>query len=216
MKKSNGITLIPLIVSIIILLILAGISIHFLIGNNSVINKMFTSKEEHIIQEIREKLNVELQNIISDNVENGINNSQAQSLTDFQKKQNKEDYIAVKKNDKYCIYYQGKYRFEIEEKSNGDQEVVFKAKEFFDPNSIVQLSFINQTLTTTYNENSHDIEFKGAEDGSGEYTYTYDSESVIDNISGTTITLAADTPAGDYTCTVTAKDRCRSNSRNYN
>ncbi len=39
MKKQNGITLIALIITIIVLLILAGVSISLVVGDNGVLNK---------------------------------------------------------------------------------------------------------------------------------------------------------------------------------
>lgn len=207
MKKSNGITLIPLIVSIIILLILAGISIHFLIGNNSVINKMFTSKEVHIIQEIREELNVKLQNIISDNVEKGINNSKLQSLHNFEN----QGYQIKAVNDK-CYLYQERYKFEIREKKNGDQEVVFIAKDSEIKAVAENLVFENQEINTTYSEYEQNKSIIGVTNVSGNFVYTYKENSIPDDadgyieFDGKKITLKSGTPAGTYEYTVTATD----------
>lgn len=46
MKKNRGITLIALVITIIVLLILAGISIATLTGQNGILNKANTAKEE--------------------------------------------------------------------------------------------------------------------------------------------------------------------------
>ena len=45
MKKQKGITLIALIITIIVLLILAGVSIATLTGENGLLNKAVTAKE---------------------------------------------------------------------------------------------------------------------------------------------------------------------------
>ena len=45
-QKNKGITLIALIITIIILLILAGISISTLTGDNGILNKASIAKEE--------------------------------------------------------------------------------------------------------------------------------------------------------------------------
>ena len=45
-RQEKGITLIALIITIIILLILAGISLHLLIGNNGILNKTQLAKKE--------------------------------------------------------------------------------------------------------------------------------------------------------------------------
>ena len=46
LKKEKGITLIALVVTIVVLLILAGVSINLVIGNNGIITK---SKEARIV-----------------------------------------------------------------------------------------------------------------------------------------------------------------------
>ena len=54
--KNRGITLIALVVTIVVLLILAGITIALVFGQNGVIKKAQDSKEETAIGEMREKL----------------------------------------------------------------------------------------------------------------------------------------------------------------
>lgn len=56
MKKETGITLIALIVTIIVLLILAGITIGTLMGENGIVNKANIAKERTKIEEYREDL----------------------------------------------------------------------------------------------------------------------------------------------------------------
>ena len=56
MHRKNGITLIALVVTIIVLLILAGITISLVFGSNGVIQKAQDSKEQTKIGEMREKL----------------------------------------------------------------------------------------------------------------------------------------------------------------
>ena len=55
-QKNEGITLIALVVTIVVLLILAGITISLVFGQNGVIKKAQDSKEETAIGEMREKL----------------------------------------------------------------------------------------------------------------------------------------------------------------
>ena len=55
MKKNNGITLIALVISIIVLLILAGVSIAMLTGKNGLITKAISEKEKTEQAEIDEK-----------------------------------------------------------------------------------------------------------------------------------------------------------------
>ena len=57
-KKENGITLIALVVTIVVLIILAGISISMLTGENGIINQAQKAKEETEIGEEKEAISV--------------------------------------------------------------------------------------------------------------------------------------------------------------
>ncbi len=59
-KKNTGITLIALVVTIVVLLILAGITISFIMRGNSVLNEAQNAKEQQKIAEAREKLQMVL------------------------------------------------------------------------------------------------------------------------------------------------------------
>ena len=61
-KSTNGITLVALVITIIILLILAGISISALVGDNGIINKANKAKDETARGEIKEKLEMKVLN----------------------------------------------------------------------------------------------------------------------------------------------------------
>ena len=58
LKNQKGITLIALVITIIILLILAGISIQTLMGENGIINKASIAKEESKKKEYKEELEI--------------------------------------------------------------------------------------------------------------------------------------------------------------
>ena len=55
MNKENGITLISLVITIIVLLILAGVTVATLIGDNGLIGKSGEAKRETEIAEEKEK-----------------------------------------------------------------------------------------------------------------------------------------------------------------
>ena len=57
-KKKSGVTIIALTVTIIVLLILAGVSISILTGDNPIIGKSQESKKEAEIMQYQEKLEV--------------------------------------------------------------------------------------------------------------------------------------------------------------
>ena len=60
MQKENGITIVALVVTIIVLIILAGISINLLLGDNGLITKSQEAKKQQKIAEIKEKISLEL------------------------------------------------------------------------------------------------------------------------------------------------------------
>ena len=55
-KSENGITLVALVITIIVLLILSGVTISTLTGENGLLNKAGEAKEQTIIAQEREKL----------------------------------------------------------------------------------------------------------------------------------------------------------------
>lgn len=57
-KSNSGITLLALVITIIVLIILAGISINLLLGENCLIKKAQNTKETHTIEAIKEKLDI--------------------------------------------------------------------------------------------------------------------------------------------------------------
>lgn len=60
LKNKNGITLIALVITIIVLVILAGISIAIMSGENGILTKAIVSKENTIVGEDKEKINLVL------------------------------------------------------------------------------------------------------------------------------------------------------------
>lgn len=67
LRKNGGITLIVLVVTIIVLIILAGISINLILGENGIIKKAQKAKEKHeeAVQEEREQLDIAYEQIES-------------------------------------------------------------------------------------------------------------------------------------------------------
>ena len=71
-KSTKGITLIALVVTIIILLLLAGISIAMLTGNNGVLTQAKSAKENTRVGEVQEKVKLAAQAALTANLGNGI------------------------------------------------------------------------------------------------------------------------------------------------
>ena len=66
LKQKNGITLIALVITIIVLLILAGISISMLSGDNSILQKVTQSKEKTERAEAKEQAQIDIMAWITD------------------------------------------------------------------------------------------------------------------------------------------------------
>ena len=66
MKNQKGITLIALVITIIVLLILAGVSIAMLTGQNGILTRATESNTETIQAEVEEKINLALNEVYTD------------------------------------------------------------------------------------------------------------------------------------------------------
>ncbi len=76
MKKNKGITLIALVITIIVLLILAGISIATLTGENGVLTKANTAKEQTEIADTIERARVDILGVQTENESEDITKAQ--------------------------------------------------------------------------------------------------------------------------------------------
>lgn len=56
--KNKGITLIALVITIIVLLILAGISINMLSGENGILSRAVESKDKTIEKQVKEEISI--------------------------------------------------------------------------------------------------------------------------------------------------------------
>ena len=80
LKNNKGITLIALVITIIVLLILAGVSIAMLTGNNGILTQANTAKSDTANAEVAEKINMQLQAFKADIMAYG--SIKAATLTD--------------------------------------------------------------------------------------------------------------------------------------
>ena len=63
-QKNRGITLIALVITIIVLLILAGVTITTLTGENGILTKATTAKEQTRAAEVEEQVSISIERII--------------------------------------------------------------------------------------------------------------------------------------------------------
>ena len=58
LKKQNGITLIALVITIVVLIILASVAINITVGENGIFNRAIQAKEQFEMAAVKEKLNL--------------------------------------------------------------------------------------------------------------------------------------------------------------
>ena len=71
LKNNKGITLIALVITIIVLLILAGVSIAMLTGNNGILTQANTAKTDTEKAEVVDRVNMAIQAAYADSLEKG-------------------------------------------------------------------------------------------------------------------------------------------------
>ena len=112
-KKQNGITLIALVITIIVLLILAAVSIAMLTGENGILTKASTAGEKNKEAEAKEKVELILQEYAIQKYTENAN------FEEFLKEKNKSkdiDEYEKGKEDIWTIEVDG-YAFDVNEKT---------------------------------------------------------------------------------------------------
>ena len=169
MKKEKGITLVALVVTIIVLIILAGISINLLLGDNGLITKAKEAKRQQKIAEIKEKISLELASAETDAI---IRNEslEEQQLNDIVSKygilQDDKDTILTK-DDNYEIslkeiwygtlstsgsYSDKKKQIEMLEKELKDLQDKYDELEQINSGNSEVLNDLRNQITTLENE----------------------------------------------------------------
>ena len=123
-KEIKGITLVTLAVTIVILLILAGVSASIIIGNNSLFDRAKSTQKVQTIAGIKEALELEKADIQVEsktvNLENYLEQistgKKNYDLSSTEKIDNKNAYIII--NDQY--------KFLLKDKENGDVEIIYE------------------------------------------------------------------------------------------
>ena len=88
--REYGITLVALIITIVILLILAGIAIAALTGNNGLFSRAQQAKEETIKSQLKEEITMAIQEIQTEELPRG-NNVTLETLAEGQLEEKLED-----------------------------------------------------------------------------------------------------------------------------
>lgn len=160
LKYREGITLISLVVTIIILIILAGISINMLLGENGIIERTKTAKKETLIAQYKEKIDLvkaetgikNKGNIILDNLNDAFNENSQKDWVN--KTEIKDGIIRLTTNDGYLFFVTESI---TEYKGTGDviiPEVIMSDMVEYTPDSSLNWSGITnvkQALDYLYN-----------------------------------------------------------------
>lgn len=182
MKRNHGITLIALVITIIILIILAGVSINIVLGDNGIIAKAKQTKKIQDIARILEKLELEKAVVA---IENG---NIVMLDTYLQHIQNKgiieESDILDPWNivDGKCyIVVEDKYTFLLEQQGNDlkityiENPVILKLETQVDKNSakvkVITFNTIEETYEYSISTDKVNYDIKKSSD-TNEYTYT--------------------------------------------
>ena len=135
-KDTKGITLIALVITIIVLIILAGVVITLSLGNKGIFNRAKQAKEEYEIAAEKEKLGLEITNIQTAIIEN---KNEMATLKDLYEKIDKTKY-EIKLDDEenptlaYVKPVKGNYTFSVDSKFKDvklvDKEESLKVNDF--------------------------------------------------------------------------------------
>ena len=166
-KEIKGITLVTLAVTIVILLILAGVSTSLIIGNDSLFDMAKSTQKVQTIAGIKEALELEKVDIQVEsktvNLENYLeqisNGKKNYDLSSKEKLDDKNAYIIV--NDQY--------KFLLKDKENGDVEITYEG-----------VAVSGDLTLSSYEE-----------------TYTYPNSgtfTVTNNVSGGELSVESDAP----------------------
>jgi len=80
MKKNNGITLIALVITIVVLIILAGVAINLTLGNNGIFKKAEHAKEETTIGQEKEQISLAYSSAVVDKMEENYSSVTAEEI----------------------------------------------------------------------------------------------------------------------------------------
>ena len=120
-QKDNGITLIALVITIIVLLILAGVTISTLTGENGILTRASDAKTETEISSAKEQAQLDISNWVADRLENGedatLNNSIIKEILTGKEyvKGEPGDTSFISKDGEHEIMYSDLYESNIKE-----------------------------------------------------------------------------------------------------
>ena len=187
-KETRGITIISLVVTIVVLLILAGVSASLVIGNNNLFDKAKSTQKVQTIAGIKEALELEKVDIQVESKKVDLDTYLEQISTG---KKNYNLSSKEKVDEKNAeIIVNDEYKFLVKDKENGDVEIIYDGIAKAD-----DLTISSKNGTYTY-PNSGTFEVTN-NTSRGELTVSSDASNIATaSIDGNTITVKPETVAG--------------------
>ena len=111
MEKQKGITLIALVITIIVLLILAGVSLSLVLGDNGIINKAQNSKLETEIAEEKEILNFSVMQAKGEKFNENINEDKLREALNNNSKEGNKAVITEADDESIIVKFEGSKRY---------------------------------------------------------------------------------------------------------
>lgn len=140
LKNNKGITLIALVITIIILVILAGITLGFILGQDGIIEKANKGKLKYNIESAKERLELIKVDVKMDEKYLNLDNY-LQKLEEVKSEYELNNIEKINETNAEVVVGQ-KYKFLIIDKQNGDLEIIYQGEA-----TELTLSAISGTLT---------------------------------------------------------------------
>ena len=187
-KDLKGITLIALVVTVVTILVLAGVTINLIVGNEGLFNKTKSTKKIQTVASIKEVLELEKVDIQVESKKVDLDTYLEQISTG---KKNYNLSSKEKVDEKNAeIIVNDEYKFLVKDKENGDVEIIYDGIAKAD-----DLTISSKNGTYTY-PNSGTFEVTN-NTSRGELTVSSDASNIATaSIDGNTITVKPETVAG--------------------
>ena len=188
LERKRGITLIGLVVTIITILILAGVSINSIIGKNGIVERAQTTGKIQTVASIKEALELEKGDLLVNSKTVNLNNYLDQISNGDKKYEISSKEIIDDKNAEIIV--DDKYKFALKDTEEGDVEVTYQGVAASSDLSISAKSGTyvyptSGTFTVTNNVSG------------GELTVSSDATNIATaTIEGNTVTVVPGTTAG--------------------
>ena len=187
-KEMRGITLIALVITIVIIMILAGVTISLVVGNNNLFDKAKSTQKIQTVAGIKEALELEKVDIQAESKKVDLD-TYLEQISTGKKKYNLSSKEKVDEKNAEIIV-NDEYKFLVKDKENGDVEIIYDGIAKAD-----DLTISSKNGTYTY-PNSGTFEVTN-NTSRGELTVSSDASNIATaSIDGNTITVKPETVAG--------------------